>query len=119
MKVRKGRAGSSEIDLEKWCKRRVEVEREVKEEGVDGAKKVGTPKQGENEAKQKEEGMAGVAEIKKMIQEMGLQQQEMMKGLRDIGKKIGAKMRNLKNEIKEEMRRADGGRKKKNSRKNE
>ncbi|KAK1131956.1 hypothetical protein K0M31_016098 [Melipona bicolor] len=79
VKVRKGRAGSSEIDLEKWCKRRVEVEREVEKMRVDGIKEVGIPKQGENEAKQKEEGMAGVEEIKKMIQEMGLQQQEMMK----------------------------------------
>ncbi|KOX70227.1 hypothetical protein WN51_05663 [Melipona quadrifasciata] len=92
VKVRKGRMGSSEIDLEKWCKRRVEVEKEVEKMGVDGTKEVGTPKQGENEAEQKEERMADVEKIKKMIQEMELQQQEMMKGLRDVVERILARI---------------------------
>ncbi|KAK1131912.1 hypothetical protein K0M31_016059 [Melipona bicolor] len=51
--------------------------------------------------------MAGVEEIKKMIQEIGLQQQEMIKGLRDVGNKIRVEMRNPKNEIKEEVRKMD------------
>lgn len=51
--------------------------------------------------------MAGVEEIKKMIQEMGLQQQ-MIKELSDVGKKIRVEMRNPKNEIKEEMRKMSG-----------
>ncbi|KAK1120212.1 hypothetical protein K0M31_012579 [Melipona bicolor] len=81
--ARKGGAGSSEICLEKWCKRRVEMEREV--EGR--TKKVGTP-EGENKSEQNEERMAGV-EIKKIIQKIGLQQQEIVKQLKDAEKKIG------------------------------
>ncbi|KAK1136729.1 hypothetical protein K0M31_001268 [Melipona bicolor] len=49
--------------------------------------------------------MADVEEIKKIIQKMGLQQ--MMKRLRDAEKKIGVEMGNLKNEIKEEMRKIE------------
>ncbi|KAK1120254.1 hypothetical protein K0M31_012616 [Melipona bicolor] len=37
----------------------------------------------------------------------GLQQQKMIKGSRDVGKKFGVEMKNLKNEIKKKMRKME------------
>ena len=66
-------------------------------------KKVEAPKQRKNKMNGIRWGKECVEELKKVIQEMGLQQQ-MVQGLGDcIEKKIGVEMGKLKNEIKEEM----------------
>ena len=60
-------------------------------------KKVESPKQIKNKVKQDEEKRTGIEELKKVIQEMGLQQQEMIQGLGDcVEKKMGQRWGNSK-----------------------
>ena len=88
VKERKGGAENSEAGLDRWCRRRAEAERENK--------KVESPKQIKNKAEQDEKKKAGVEELKKVIQEMGLQQQ-MIQGVGDcVEKKIGVEIGKFK-----------------------